>query len=238
MVFDLSEPHFQLPLPIHQFDNDTLENFYAENNQLLLSSLQKNFSHLSQPFFYLWGQRGCGKSHLLKAICHHYLTHQRPALYVPLNKAQYFSPAVLENLEQQELVCLDDLQEVIGNPDWEVAIFDLINRIRETGKTLLVISADQSPTNLSAHLPDLASRLTWGEVYQLVPLNDQQKITVLQLAAHQRGIELPDETANFLFKRLERDMKTLFSALEKLDQASLQAQRKLTIPFVKEILSL
>ena len=238
MVFDLSEPHFQLPLPIHQFDNDTLENFYAENNQLLLSSLQKNFSHLSQPFFYLWGQRGCGKSHLLKAICHHYLTHQRPALYVPLNKAQYFSSAVLENLEQQELVCLDDLQEVIGNPDWEVAIFDLINRIRETGKTLLVISADQSPTNLSAHLPDLASRLTWGEVYQLMPLNDQQKIAVLQLAAHQRGIELPDETANFLFKRLERDMKTLFNALEKLDQASLQAQRKLTIPFVKEILSL
>ena len=62
---------------------------------------------------------------------------------MPLNKAQYFSPAVLENLEQQELVCLDDLQEVIGNPDWEVAIFDLINRIRETGKTLLVIGADQ-----------------------------------------------------------------------------------------------
>ena len=209
----MSEPYFQLPLPIHQFDNDTLENFYAENNQLLLSSLQKNVSHLSQPFFYLWGQRGCGKSHLLKAICHHYLTHQRPALYVPLNKAQYFSPAVLENLEQQELVCLDDLQEVIGNPDWELAIFDLINRIRETGKTLL-------------------------EVYQLMPLNDQQKIAVLQLAAHQRGIELPDETANFLFKRLERDMKTLFNALEKLDQASLQAQRKLTIPFVKEILSL
>ena len=101
-----------------------------------------------------------------------------------------------------------------------------------------MISADQSPTNLSVHLADLASRLTWGEVYQLVPLNDQQKIAVLQLAAHQRGIELPDETANFLFKRLERDMKTLFNALEKLDQASLQAQRKLTIPFVKEILSL
>ncbi len=235
---DLAEPHFQLPLPIHQSDDETLENFYAENNLLLLNSLQKNFLQLHQQFFYLWGNKGSGKSHLLKGVCQHYLAQQRPALYVPLNKAQYFSPAVLENLEQQALVCLDDLQAVIGNAEWEVAIFDLINRVRETGRTLLIMSADQSPANLPVQLPDLASRLTWGEVYQLAPLNDKQKIDVLQKAAYQRGIELPDETANFLFKRLERDMKTLFNALEKLDQASLQAQRKLTIPFVKEILAL
>lgn len=234
----MAEPHFQLPLPIHQSDDETLENFYAENNLLLLNSLQKNFLQLHQQFFYLWGNKGSGKSHLLKGVCQHYLAQQRPALYVPLNKAQYFSPAVLENLEQQALVCLDDLQAVIGNVEWEVAIFDLINRVRETGRTLLIMSADQSPVNLPVQLPDLASRLTWGEVYQLAPLNDKQKIDVLQKAAYQRGIELPDETANFLFKRLERDMKTLFNALEKLDQASLQAQRKLTIPFVKEILSL
>ena len=234
----MAEPHFQLPLPIHQSDDETLENFYAENNLLLLNSLQKNFLQLHQQFFYLWGNKGSGKSHLLKGVCQHYLAQQRPALYVPLNKAQYFSPAVLENLEQQALVCLDDLQAVIGNAEWEVAIFDLINRVRETGRTLLIMSADQSPANLPVQLPDLASRLTWGEVYQLAPLNDKQKIDVLQKAAYQRGIELPDETANFLFKRLERDMKTLFNALEKLDQASLQAQRKLTIPFVKEILSL
>ena len=234
----MAEPHFQLPLPIHQSDDETLENFYAENNLLLLNSLQKNFLQLHQQFFYLWGNKGSGKSHLLKGVCQHYLAQQRPALYVPLNKAQYFSPAVLENLEQQALVCLDDLQAVIGNAEWEVAIFDLINRVRETGRTLLIMSADQYPANLPVQLPDLASRLTWGEVYQLTPLNDHQKIEVLQKAAYQRGIELPDETANFLFKRLERDMKTLFNALEKLDQASLQAQRKLTIPFVKEILAL
>jgi dnaA regulatory inactivator hda len=237
-VSDLAEPHFQLPLPIHQSDDETLANFYAENNLLLLNSLQKSFLQLHQQFFYLWGNKGSGKSHLLKGVCQYYLAQQRPALYVPLNKAQYFSPAVLENLEQQALVCLDDLQAVIGNAEWEVAIFDLINRVRETGRTLLIMSADQSPANLPVQLPDLASRLTWGEVYQLAPLNDKQKIEVLQKAAYQRGIELPDETANFLFKRLERDMKTLFNALEKLDQASLQAQRKLTIPFVKEILAL
>ena len=162
----------------------------------------------------------------------------RTAIYIPLSQSRHFSPAVLENLEQHALVCLDDLPSVIGNIEWEVALFDLFNKIYATGKTLLVISADQSPTSLHAKLPDLVSRLKWGEVYQLLPLNEQQKIDVLQQNAYQRGIELPKETAVFLLKRLNRDMQTLFQALDKLDKASLQAQRKLTIPFVKEMLHL
>ena len=228
----------QLTLPIHQFDDETLDNFYGKNNLVLLNSLQGNFAQLKQPFFYIYGAQGSGKSHLLKACCNFYLTQQRPAIYVPLDKSRYFSSAVLENLEQQELVCLDDIQQIIGERDWEIALFDLINRIRETGKTLLLMSANQAVNHLKIGLPDLASRLNWGEIYQLNPLNEQQKIEVLKNKARQRGIELPDETANFLLKRLERDTQTLFKTLEQLDQASLQAQRKLTIPFVKEILKL
>ena len=94
---------------------------------------------------------------------------------MPLSKSQYFSTAVLENLEQQELVCLDDLQSVIGNDEWELAIFDLFNRIKASGKTLLLISSDKSPSALSVKLPDLNSRLTWGEIYQLNSLTDEQK---------------------------------------------------------------
>ncbi|SUC10318.1 DnaA regulatory inactivator Hda [Pasteurella canis] len=230
--------HFQLPLPIHQLDDETLENFYPDNNLLLLNSLRKNFTQPEQQFFYIWGEQGSGKSHLLKAITNEFFIQQRPAMYVPLEKSHYFSPAVLENLEYQQLVCLDNLHSVITIPEWELAIFDLFNRIKTVGKTILVISASQSPTALCVNLPDLASRLRWGESYQLNPLNDQQKIHVLKQNAHQRGIDLSDEVANFLLKRLERDMHTLFNALKKLDHASLQAKRKLTIPFVKEILNL
>lgn len=228
----------QLLLPIHQIDDETLNNFFPDNNLLLLNSLHKNFTFPEQQFFYIWGEQSSGKSHLLKAISNHFFLQQRPAIYVPLEKSCYFSPAVLENLEYQQLVCLDDLHTVIGNDEWELAIFDLFNRIKEIGKTLLLISANQSPTALPVKLPDLASRLRWGEIYQLTPLTDIQKIQVLQQHAKERGIELPDETSNFLLKRLERDMQTLLDALTQLDQASLQAQRKLTIPFVKEILKL
>ncbi|OOF60271.1 DnaA inactivator Hda [Rodentibacter myodis] len=228
----------QLPLPIHQIDDDTLENFYADNNLLLLDSLRKNSLQVQQQFFYIWGQEGSGKSHLLRALSNQYLTEQRAAIYVPLNKSRYFSPAVLENLEQQELVCLDDLQSVIGDPEWEVAIFDLFNRIKAEGTTLLLVSATASPSALNVQLPDLASRLKWGEIYQLAPLTDEQKLEVLQKNARQRGIELPAETAQFLLKRLDRDTHTLLQTLEKLDKASLQAHRNLTIPFVKETLGL
>lgn len=228
----------QLPLPIHQIDDEDFSNFHGGNNLLLLNSVRKNFDHLKQPFFYLWGETGVGKTHFLKACINEYLKADRRAIYVPLSKSCYFSPAVLENLEQQELVCLDDLQSVMGDMEWEVAIFDLFNRIKENQKTLLIMAADQSPIALPTILPDLASRLTWGESYQLANLNEQQKRRILQQNAHQRGVELPDETANFLLKRMDRDLKTLSQTLSLLDKASLQAKRKLTIPFVKEVLKL
>lgn len=228
----------QLPLPLHQIDDDTLDNFYVGNNLLLLNSLHKNFAQLQQQFFYVWGGEGSGKSHLLKACANLFFLHQKPAIYVPLSKSQYFSPEVLDDLEYQSLICLDDLQAVVGHAEWELAIFDLFNRVREVGKALLLISANQSPPALQVNLPDLASRLSWGEIYQLTPLDDHQKIEVLQRNAHSRGLELPVETANFLFKRLDRNLQSLFDILNRLDKASLQAQRKLTIPFVKEILNL
>lgn len=228
----------QLPLPIHQIDDCTFENFYADNNLLLLDSLRKNSQQIQQQFFYIWGTTGCGKSHLLRALNNQYLNEQRVAIYVPLSKSRYFSPAVLENLEQQELVCLDDLDSVMGDPEWEIAIFDLFNRIKASGQTLLFVSATLSPSALNVQLPDLASRLKWGEIYHLSALTDEQKLEVLQKNARQRGIDLPAETAQFLLKRLNRDTHTLLQALERLDKASLQAQRNLTIPFVKETLGL
>lgn len=228
----------QLLLPIHQIDDDTLENFNSENNLLLLDSLSKNFDKKQQRFFYIWGGLSTGKSHLLKACANYFFSQNRSSIYIPLSKSRYFSPLVLDGLENQELVCLDDLQSVIGNLEWELAIFDLFNRIKENGYTILLISADKSSLTINAKLPDLSSRLSWGEIYQLIPLNEKQKIDVLQKNALIKGVELPDDTANFLLKRVDRDLKELLEILNLLDKASLQSHRKLTIPFVKEILKL
>ncbi|QLB21204.1 DnaA regulatory inactivator Hda [Vespertiliibacter pulmonis] len=235
----------QLSLPIHQVDDETFENFYSGNNLLLLDSLYQNFSEVNQPFFYIWGGKSSGKSHLLKAIINHFLIEQRTASYIPLEKSHYFSASVLDNVEQLDVVCLDDLQAIMGDPEWELAIFNLFNQIREQQglfnqghKTLLIISANCPPHQLKIELPDLRSRLTWGEVYRLDDLSDDQKISILIQYARNKGFELSDDVANFLFKRLDRELQTLISKIDLLDRASLQAKRKLTIPFVKEVLAL
>lgn len=235
----------QLPLPIHQVDDETFDNFYAENSLLLLDSLRQNFSDVHQPFFYIWGGKSSGKSHLLKAVSNHYLLNQRTSSYIPLEKSHYFSPQVLDNAEQLDVICLDDIQSITGDEEWELAIFNLFNQIREqqglfgsNHKTLLLISADCPPQQLKIKLADLRSRLIWGEVYHLNDLSDEQKRVILQRNAYQKGIELSDEVASFLLKRLGSDLQVLSTELDRLDRASLQAKRNLTVPFVKEILRL
>ncbi|MDH2925161.1 DnaA regulatory inactivator Hda [Nicoletella semolina] len=235
----------QLPLPIHQIDDDTFDNFYSENSLLLLDSLRKNFASVKQPFFYIWGGKSSGKSHLLKAVSNHYLANGLSSSYIPLEKSHYFAPTVLDNAEQLDVVCIDDLDLVAGNEEWELSIFDLFNQIREQQglftqgkKTLLLISANLPPNQLPIKLPDLRSRLSWGEVYRLDDLTDSQKCIILQGNAYRKGLELSDEVANFLLKRVDRDLHGLMTQLDVLDRASLQAQRKLTLPFVKEILGL
>lgn len=231
----------QLTLPILVADDETFENFHlAEQcsaNMVAYQSLLTNLTRSQAAFFYLWGERSSGKSHLLKAANNFMLKANKPSSYIPLSKANHFSPAVLENLEHCALVCLDDLQAVIQDPEWEMEIFNLFNRIKDSGNSLL-ISADCPPQQLVMQLPDLRTRLIWGEVHQLHRLNDEQKILVLQQAAHKRGLELPTEVATFLFKRQSRDLQHLFSTLDQLDKASLQSQRKLTIPFIKSCLEL
>ncbi|MGK2946560.1 MAG: HdaA/DnaA family protein, partial [Candidatus Malihini olakiniferum] len=106
------------------------------------------------------------------------------------------------------------------------------------GHNRLLITGDRPPRQLNLHLPDLTSRLDWGQIYKLHPLSDEEKREALQLRARLRGFELPEDVSRFLLKRLDREMRTLFITLDQLDQASITAQRKLTIPFVKEILEL
>ena len=92
------------------------------------------------------------------------------------------------------------------------------------------------PAELGLGLPDLATRLAWGLVLHVAELKDEEKINALRLRAQQRGFELPLEVGRYLLQRSPRNMVALFDLLDHLDQASLAAQRKLTIPFVRELI--
>jgi DnaA family protein len=157
--------------------------------------------------------------------------------YLPLREVAGLSPELLEGLEQQDLVCLDDVHAIAGNDDWERAVFGLFNRVRDRNGRLLV-AATRRAGQCGFRLADLVSRLDWGVAYVLMPLVDRQVVAALGLRARRRGLELPDETAQYLLKRMPRDLPSVFNLLDRLDEASMIEQRRLTVPFVKSVLDL
>lgn len=225
----------QLPLHIGLRDSATFANFYPADNAQVLAQLQQCAQLEGERFIFIHGATGEGKSHLLQAACHTASESGQPVVYLPLSQREQFSIEMLEGLEDMSLLCIDDLDAIAGDAGWEEAIFHLYNRVRDAG-TRLIVAANNHPTALAVRLPDLQSRLVWGLVYKLQALNDEQLTAALQLRAKGRGLELPAEVVAYLLKRCARDMNSLFDLLEKLDRESLVAQRKLTIPFVRQFL--
>lgn len=224
-------------LPLHFPDDETFANFYPGKNQQFLEALRICLSEAGR-YLYFWSCKGAGRSHLLRAACAELTARGEAIGYLALGNRQNYFPEMLECMEHLALVCIDNIEVIAGDSVWELALFDLYNRICEQGVARLLIAGDRAPRQLNLALPDLASRLNGGRIYKLHPLSDEDKLQALKLRAHQRGFELPDDVGNFLLKRLNRDMRTLFNTLNCLDQASIIALRKLTIPFVKDVLNL
>ncbi|MBO1518561.1 DnaA inactivator Hda [Oceanisphaera pacifica] len=227
----------QLALAVQLPDDETFGSFYPGDNAQLITALKNAAIGQNDDLLYFWGQEGSGRSHLLHAACAELDDEEgQTAAYISLDSYQSMSPRILEGMELQTLVCLDNLDAIAGIEVWERAIFNFFNRSRERGAGSLVISAVNAPRHLGLVLPDLASRLDWGVAYQLKPLDDEGKLSALQLRAELRGFKLPTDVGRFLLNRLSRDMSTLLAALDLLDNASFQAKRKLSIPFAKEVL--
>ena len=225
----------QLPLPISLDEGATFENYHAAGNQAAVDALRQLAQSGGQRALFIWGGDGRGKSHLLQAACRLATAGGRRAIYLPMDQAVLLDPQVTENLDSYALVCVDDVQRVAGIEPWQRALFTLFNALADKGGGF-VASSRTAPNAIKRLLPDLASRLAWGPVFQLEPLSDEHKIRALQQRAARRGFELPDDTAKFLLKRQQRDMRSLCATLDALDTASLIAQRRLTLSFVKAFL--
>ncbi|VAW83339.1 DnaA inactivator Hda (shorter homolog of DnaA) [hydrothermal vent metagenome] len=225
----------QLALALQLRASARFSSYVAGPNAELVRQLRSSAVGEGEAFVLCWGASGFGKTHLLQACCHTATEHGRTVAYLSLNDIDVLPPAVLEGWEQFDLVCLDDIEQLASRADWEEAVFHLYNRVREQGGRLLV-SAACAPARLDIGLADLLSRLSWGVVYPIHALDDEQRREAMQLRARQKGCELPDETAVYLLRRLPRELPVLFDTLDRLDEASLAAHRKLTVPFVKSVL--
>jgi DnaA family protein len=187
--------------------------------------------------YWLYGPAGSGKSHLLQASCTCALAAGRAAAYLPLSQLQQLGPDALQGWSDAMLVALDELPAVLGQRDWEQALFALYRAAEERGASLIG-AADVPAAQLPFVLPDLASRFASALPLSLQALDERAQRQALQWRARARGLDLPDESARYLQRHFRRDLPTLCQLLDTIDTAALQAQRRLTVPFIREVLAL
>lgn len=231
----------QLALNISLRDGYCFESFYVEDAGIDRSNFEtvkilESFvaSGESQQNL-LWGKAQTGKTHLLQACCVKASHKKRAVSYVPIKEFKAYGVDVFAGLGQSSFIAIDDIDLLIGDKAWEVALFDLINIARENNQQLL-LSSTQNPRRLDCKLPDLASRLIWGGVYQLHALTDAIKPNALKARARQRGFELTDRVIEYLYRRYPRDIESLMEILNTLDKESLRQKKVVTVPFAKEVL--
>ena len=208
-------------------------NFIAEGNEESLYALQRAAGTENGAFLSLWGAAGTGKSHLLQACCRLAVEKQRRAVYLALENIIEYGPESLEGFETTQLVCLDELDVIVGRPQWQEALHHLYNAIKQASGVLITASRIP-PRELVLDLPDLKSRLGWGPCFHIQPLSDKGKRFALQQQALDRGMQLSEESANYLINRCSRDMHQLVALLAQLDRDSLAEQRRLSIPFIRQ----
>lgn len=225
----------QLALGVKLRDDARFDNFHGERNARAASRLRTAVEQRETPrSIIICGDGDTGKSHLLQGVCHLAEQQHRPAICISMEELLTIGPDAISGLELNEVVCLDDLDRVAGLPEWEEAVFHLYNRVNDRDGQI-VISLSDLPAELPFSLADLVSRLRHGLLIQLGINRDDDRLRILIARAEQRGLVLSEEVAGFILKRAPRRLADLLAVLDQLDDKSLKAQRRLTIPFVKSV---
>ncbi len=209
--------------------------YHEGANGAAVGALTALVGEKGHPPLWLLGPAGVGKTHLLQASCALAGERGLTCAYLPLAAPEAHDPGLLAGLEQLDLVAIDDIDAVVGRPDWERALFTLHNEILEAGGRL-AFSAQSPPAGLAFVLADLASRMSACIVQTLQPLAEGAQGPALRRRAAHRGLELPDDTLSYLTRRAPRDFAALCRLLDELDTEALAAQRRLTVPFVRQVL--
>ena len=226
----------QLPLAMRLRERAVFDSFVAGANLQAVEQLRALARGASAGVYWLSGAQGVGKTHLLQATCAMARSAGADTAYLPLSQLVALGPETLEGWRSSRVVALDDLAAIAGRRDWEQGLFRLYREAEERGAALLA-SAAAPPLLLNFSLPDLASRFAAATLLPLRPLDESEQRQALRLRARARGLELPEETALYLQRRFRRDLATLYALLDAIDEAALQAQRRLTVPFIRQVLA-
>jgi len=177
-----------------------------------------------------WGERASGKTHLLSAACQKFAARGYQLAYLTGELAS--RDGALNAMESIDLLCLDDLHLLESSA--QETLFHCINRCRDSG-TRMLFSSKVSIDELRFSLADLVTRLSWGTVFQLHTLNDDELPSALALQLELRGLDVSLDVIEYIVRRYPRNMQDLTQLVERLDHASMTEQRRITIPLVRSV---
>ena len=224
----------QLPLGLRWPAHQRFEEFRTGSNGVAVDLLKRAATEAADSALFLVGPFGSGRTHLLIATCAAANAAGRSAQYLPLATLRD-ADASIRAFGGSDLLALDDVEAIAGDDKAEHALFDLYNRCRAEGASLL-FAATAPPAQLGLALPDLVSRLSACTQLALKPLAENERRALMRERAGARGIELDDTVLDWLFAREKRDLASLLGVLDRIDAASLAAQRRVTVPFLRKLL--
>lgn len=214
----------QLVLDLGADQAQSLDSFEVGQNAELAHLMHQFAERTSREHFaYLWGEAAAGKTHLLQALAatagSRYIAADAP------DSAFVYSPDI-------SLYLLDDCNQLSGQA--QIDAFALFNQIREHGAYM--VSTGPVPPAVLPVREDLRTRMGWGLIYQIHGLSDDEKIAALTHAAESRGLTLSASVLPYLLSHFKRDMRSLSTMLDALDQYSLETQRPVTLPLLRDLL--
>lgn len=217
----------QLPLVLdYSAQEDDYDEFIVKQANRIL---------LGKGLTLVCGSRSAGKTRFMKALLKE--AGLRNLATYSLEADDAHDHSYFEEAGGCNLVCLDNLKKVCGKPDWELSLFHLINFMEDTKKKL-VFGTSVPPDKLEVNMADLGSRLRAADRVYLGPFNDEARIDFMLRLAKLRGFEIPFDVGRFILARSKRDMKEIEAVVEKLETETMKQHRKVSIPFVKEILKI
>lgn len=225
----------QLILPYQKNTKQTFSNFIRSNkleDQIINNIKEIFFSSNNQ--LYLWSNTSCGKSHILYSACNYFGNESKKCVYLPLKELGSYGPDILLGFEQYDLICIDDIDYVFGKSNWELAIFNLINKILDNSHKIIYTSS-KSLLEKNISLQDLHSRLSWGLVFKLSSYNDDTKIKILKKIIQENEYNISDDVCSHLLKKETRDLSSLVKHLHKIGLYSLSINKRVSVRQLSEI---
>jgi len=222
----------QLTFPWSAKPKFIFRDFYINKNNL---DLVNNLKDKDAGDIIILGKSHSGKTHLLQSLCNYYNEMNKSSFYLPITKAIEYDSSVLDSINEMDLICIDDIDFLAQNNEWERAIFNLINQSQQTSSRI-IFSSSQPLMDAAFDLQDLLSRLNKLLIYNLINLQNEDINDAIDIIVKHNSINIGKKEIQYILNHTKRDIAHLKELLIEVDGLSLATKKKITIPLIKEII--